>query len=127
MRCGRSLRAAGFTLIELIVVLAIVALLAAIAGPRYLGQLDRSKEAILRADLATMREAVDRYYGDVGRYPASLEELVQKRYLRAVPVDPLTDSAATWIAQTDTHRGGVVDVRSGAEGADASGVRYADW
>ncbi len=106
--------------------MAIVALLAALAVPRYFGQLDKSKEVVLRSDLATMREAVDRFYGDVGRYPESLDELVRRRYLRALPVDPLTDSASTWIVQADPARG-LYDVRSGAAGNDATGVPYAEW
>lgn len=117
----------GFTLIELIVVMAIVALLVAIATPRYFAYLERSKEAVLRADLAVMRDALDKFYGDHGRFPDSLDELVKRRYLRAVPVDPLTESATTWVALTDAARGGLYDVKSGAPGQDAQGVRYADW
>lgn len=117
----------GFTLIELIVVMAIVALLASIATPRYIGQLDRSKDAVLRTDLAVMRDAIDRFHGDVGRLPESLDELVRNRYLRAIPVDPLTESASTWIGLADAARGGLYDVRSGAEGADARGVPYGEW
>lgn len=117
----------GFTLIELLVVMAIVALLVAIATPRYFAHLDRSKESVLRADLSVMRDALDKFYGDHGRYPESLEELVRRRYLRAVPVDPLTESATTWVSMTDSGRGGLYDIRSGAPGNDASGVPYGDW
>lgn len=117
----------GFTLIELIVVMAIVALLVTIATPRYFAHLERSKEAVLRADLAAMRDALDKFYGDHGRFPQSLDELVQRRYLRAIPVDPLTESASTWVALIDPARGGLYDVKSGAPGEDARGVRYADW
>ncbi len=117
----------GFTLIELIVVMAIVALLVTIALPRYFGQLDRSKEAVLRADLATMRDALDKHFADHGRYPERLEDLATRRYLRAIPVDPITESATTWVSQIDATRGGVVDVRSGAPGDGANGVRYAEW
>jgi len=125
MRSRRSFP--GFTLIELIVVMAIVALLVTIATPRYFTHLDRSKEAVLRADLAAMRDALDKYYGDHGRYPDSLEELAKRRYLRAIPVDPLTESASTWVTMADPARGGVYNVRSGAPGDDASGTRYAEW
>lgn len=117
----------GFTLIELIVVMAIVALLVTIATPRYFAHLERSKEAVLRADLAAMRDALDKFHGDHGRFPQSLDELVQRRYLRAIPVDPLTESATTWVPLTDPARGGLYDVKSGAPGEDARGVRYADW
>jgi len=117
----------GFTLIELIVVMTIVALLVTVALPRYFGHLDRSKEAVLRADLATMRDALDKHFADRGRYPERLEELAERRYLRAIPVDPMTESAATWVSHVDPARGGVYDVRSGAPGEGANGVRYADW
>lgn len=117
----------GFTLIELIVVMTIVALLVAIAAPRYFAHLDRSKESVLRADLTVMRDALDKFYGDHGRFPEALDELVKRRYIRAVPVDPLTESAATWVALSDPARGGVYDVRSGAPGDDTKGVRYVDW
>lgn len=117
----------GFTLIELIVVMAIVALLVTVALPRYFTHLDRSKEAVLRADLATMRDALDKHFADRGRYPERLEDLAERRYLRAIPVDPLTESATTWITQVDATRGGVSNVRSGAPGEGANGVRYADW
>lgn len=120
-------RRRGFTLIELIVVMAIVALLIALATPRYFSHVDRSKESVLRADLSVMRDALDKFYGDHGRYPESLEELVKRRYIRAVPVDPMTESATTWVALTDPARGGMYDVRSGAAGTDAKGVAYADW
>ena len=122
-----KLRRRGFTLIELIVVMTIVALLVTIATPRYFAHLDRSKEAVLRADLAVMREAIDKFLGDHGHYPTSLQELARRRYIRAVPVDPLTESADTWVAVSDPSRGGLADVRSGATGKDGAGVAYADW
>ena len=117
----------GFTLIELIVVMTIVAMLVTIAMPRYFAHLERSKETVLKADLAVMREALDKFYGDQGRYPESLDELVKRRYIRAIPVDPLTESATTWTAMSDPARGGLYDVRSGATGTAAGGTRYADW
>jgi general secretion pathway protein G len=123
----RTRHARGFTLIELIVVMTIVALLVTIAMPRYFAHLDRSKETVLKADLAVMRDALDKFHGDQGRYPENLEELVKRRYLRAVPVDPLTESATTWVPLSDPARGGLYDIRSGAPGADASGVAFADW
>jgi general secretion pathway protein G len=123
----RGRRASGFTLIELIVVMTIVALLVTIAMPRYFTHLDRSKETVLKADLAVMRDALDKFHGDQGRYPENLEELVKRRYLRAVPVDPLTESATTWVPLSDPARGGLYDIRSGAPGTDASGVAFADW
>src|SRR5690606_30516956 len=86
----------GFTLVELMVVMAIIALLLALAMPRYFNHLENSRETILRQDLAVMRDAVDKYHGDRGRYPDSLEELVSARYLRTLPVDPITESPDTW-------------------------------
>jgi general secretion pathway protein G len=127
-RRGRSL--AGFTLIELMVVLAIVALLLSVAVPRYFSGLQRSQEGVLRANLAATRDALDKYYGDTGRYPDSLEQLVQARYLRALPVDPITESASTWIlvAPDRPDRAGVVfDIHSGALGKAHDGSNYSDW
>ncbi len=120
---------AGFTLIELLVVLAIVATLVAIAAPRYFQSIEKSKEAVLRQDLATMRDALDKFYGDTGKYPDSLQELVDKRYLRNVPVDPITGSAATWITvpPDDPQLGGVFDVKSGAPGNGRDGTPYSSW
>lgn len=120
----------AFTLIELIVVMAIVALLVSIAVPRYFQSIERSKEAVLRQNLATMRDALDQFAGDQGRWPESIDELVAKRYLRAVPLDPITDSRETWNVvppPADSGRSGVYDVRSGAAGAAPDGSAYADW
>ena len=119
----------GFTLIELLVVLAIIATLLTIAVPRYFGSLESSKETTLRQSLSVMRDAIDKHLGDTGRYPASLEELVNKRYLRAMPVDPITERSDTW--QTEAAAapapGGVRDVRSGATGNGRDGTPYATW
>lgn len=120
----------GFTLIELMVVLTIVALLLSLAVPRYFNSVQRSKETVLRANLATTRDAIDKFYGDRGRYPESLDQLVEFKYLRSVPVDPLTESAATWVivAPPQSDRAGAVfDLRSGAAGQSASGEKYGDW
>ncbi|MFM9913803.1 MAG: type II secretion system protein [Methylophilaceae bacterium] len=119
----------GFTLVELLVVLAILMLLLTVAVPKYFGGVDRAKEAALKQDLAVMREALDKFYGDQGRYPSSLEELVDQKYLRAVPVDPITDSKDTWLIVTppDETGGGVYDLHSGATGSALNGSAYADW
>jgi general secretion pathway protein G len=119
----------GFTLIELLVVLAIVALLLTIAVPRYFGSLDKSKEAVLKEDLFQMRDAIGKYYGDKGRYPETLEALASEKYLRKIPVDPITDSATTWVPVApadDRGTTGVLDVKSGADGKTADGTPYAD-
>lgn len=108
----------GFTLVELMVVLTVIALLLSVVVPDYVGRMKRAEEAALQENLAVMRDALDKHYADAGRYPATLEELVSKRYLRAIPPDPLTGSAATWVPvpPADVKRGGVWDVKSGAKG-----------
>ena len=125
----RKLNNKGFTLIELLAVMVIIALLLTIAAPKYFGSVDRSRESILRQDLATMREALDKYYGDTGQYPDALEDLTKKKYLRGIPRDPITDSDTTWviIAPTNDAKGAVYDVKSGAAGNGADGTAYADW
>ncbi len=122
-------RNAGFTLIELLVVMAILATLLSLAAPRYFDSLDRAKEAALRTDLRIIREAIDKHRADTGRLPASLEALAQARYLRAVPVDPITDRSDTWLvlAQPDASVPGVHDVRSGASGTGRDGTPYSGW
>lgn len=119
----------GFTLIELLAVMVIIALLLTIAVPKYFGSVDRSREAILRQDLATMREALDKYYSDTGAYPNALEDLTQKKYLRSIPRDPITESDTSWviIAPTNDAKGAVYDVKSGAAGNGVDGTAYADW
>ncbi len=119
----------GFTLVELLVVLAIIGMLLSIAAPRYLNGVDKSKEAVLREDLAVTRQALDNYFGDNGKYPDSLEELANKKYLRSVPVDPITESASTWtiIPPDVPEKGGVFNIRSGAQGKARDGSEYKDW
>jgi general secretion pathway protein G len=119
----------GFTLIELLVVLAIIALLLTIAVPRYFGSLDRSKEAVLKEDLHQMRGAIDKYYGDRGKYPETLDALVAEKYLRSVPIDPITEKRDTWVAvpPQDPQKSGVFDVKSGAPGQAGDGTAFADW
>ena len=119
----------GFTLVELMVVMAIIALLLALALPRYFNHLETSKETILKQDLAVMRDAIDKYHGDRGRYPDSLDELVSARYLRSLPVDPITDRVDTWqiVAPPGEEAGAMYDIRSGAPGAARDGTAYADW
>jgi general secretion pathway protein G len=122
-------RSIGFTLIELLIVLAIVAVLLTLAVPRYFHGVDASKEAVLRENLRAVRDTLDKFRGDVGRYPDSLDELVERRYLRALPRDPLTQSSATWelIAPTDGSKGQVYDIKSGAAGTGSDGNAYRDW
>ena len=119
----------GFTLIELLVVFAIIALLVSIVAPRYFNSVEKSKETVLKQDLSTMRDALDKYYGDTGKYPDTLEDLVTKKYLRKLPVDPFTDSTETWaiVPPEDTEKGGVFDLHSGATGNARDGTPYASW
>ncbi|MHB1215773.1 MAG: type II secretion system protein [Thiobacillus sp.] len=119
----------GFTLVELMVVMAIIALLLALALPRYFNHLESSRETILKQDLAVIRDAIDTYHGDRGRYPDSLDELVGARYLRALPVDPITERPDTWhvIAPPGDETGTMYDIKSGAPGAARDGSAYADW
>lgn len=118
----------GFTLIELLVVLAIVALLLTLAVPRYFQSIDASKETILVENLRITRETIDKFYGDTGRYPESLDELVAQKYLRAVPVDPITESATTWIIVPldESDKGGVFSIRSGAPGNTRDGKAFSE-
>lgn len=123
------MRRLGFTLIELLVVLAIMATLLTIAVPRYYGSLDKSKEAVLKENLYQLRDAIGKYYADRGKYPDSLHALAADKYLRKVPLDPVTDSAGTWVAvpPEDPQKGGVFDVRSGARGKALDGSEYSTW
>ena len=126
--CNRQ-DAQGFTLIELLVVLAIVSTLLTLAVPRYFSSLQKSKEVVMRENLWIMRDALDKHFGDVGRYPDQLQDLATKKYLRAVPIDPLTETSTTWrvIPPDDPEKGGVYDVKSGAEGTATGGMAYSEW
>jgi general secretion pathway protein G len=121
-------RPRGFTLIELMVVLAIIGGLLSLAAPRYFKHIDRAKETVLKSDLANIRDALDKFFADTGRYPANLEELVARRYLRKVPPDPITESSASWlvVAPADSALGGVYDVKSGAAGITLDGRPYGE-
>jgi general secretion pathway protein G len=122
------MRLRGFTLIELIVVLAIVSALIAIVWPRYIGQLDGSRDVILRENLRLARHSIDKFYEDNNRFPDSLQELVDRRYIRALPVDPVTDRSDTWILlpPPPNEKGQVGDLKSGATGNSRWGIAYAD-
>ena len=119
----------AFTLIELLVVMTIVAILLTIAVPRYFASVDKSKEVTLRQDLNVMRDAIDKFQGDTGAFPETLEELVTKKYLRTIPIDPITESVMTWqtVPPPVAGKTGVYDVRSGAPGQARDGTNFTDW
>jgi len=109
--------------------MAIIALLLTIAVPRYFGSVDRSKETVLKENLFLMRDSLQKYYGDKGKYPDDLTDLVQDKYLRKIPVDPITESDQTWriVPPEDAGKGGVYDVHSGAPGSASDGTSYSEW
>jgi general secretion pathway protein G len=124
----------GFTLVELMIVMAIIAILATIAIPIYVRTLQRAKEATLKEDLHTMRTAIDSYTVDKEKAPDSLDDLVQAGYLKSIPVDPITSSSETWItSQSDTMtdvnetQGGMDDVHSGSQALSSDGTTYNTW
>jgi general secretion pathway protein G len=125
---GRD-RKNGFTLIELLVVMAIIGILLTIAVPRYVRSVDRSREAVLHQNLSLTRQAIDKFYGDNGKYPDTLDDLVSKKYLRSLPYDPITESSTTWqiIAPLGSDKGAVYDIKSSAQGKALDATEYKDW
>ncbi|MDP9087793.1 MAG: prepilin-type N-terminal cleavage/methylation domain-containing protein [Pseudomonadota bacterium] len=123
------MRRRGFTLIELLVVMTIIGVLLTIAVPRYFRTVERSKETVLKHDLSVLRESLDKYYADIGQYPQVLPVLVEKHYIRAVPVDPFTKSAETWIVvpSDDPEHPGVKDVHSGSPESGFDGSPFVSW
>jgi general secretion pathway protein G len=127
-------RQSGFTLVELLVVLAIISILASMAVVQYRNSIQLSKEAALSTNLVRMRDAIDQYYADKGKYPASLDALVSEKYLRKIPEDPFTKSETTWQtvpAEPDPANPsadpGIYDVKSGAQGQSLDGRNFSDW
>jgi general secretion pathway protein G len=126
--------ARGFTLIELLVVISMISILAAMGVVQYRNSVQRTKEAILKKDLFELRDVIDQYYADKGKYPSSLDTLVSDGYLRKIPVDPITNSADTWEtvpAEADpsnpSAEPGIYNVKSGAQGTSLDGTAYADF
>lgn len=122
-------RKKGFTLIELLVAMTILALLLSIVVPRYFHSVTKAEETVLKQDLTLMREALDKYHADTGSYPDTLDDLINKKYLRKIPVDPVTQSVATWILipPSNTEKGAIFDIKSGAPGNARDGTAYGDW
>lgn len=124
------MRERGFTLLELLFVLLIVALLASIVGPVLVNSIGDAEESTLKEDLHVLRKAIDDFYADKGRYPAELQELVERRYVRRIPLDPLTDRNDSWVlirSVDDKGEGGIMDVRSGSDLKAGDGTPYQDW
>ncbi len=120
------LRRSGFTMIELLVVLAIIALLLTVAAPRFLGGISKAKDDVLRENLYTMRQSLDRFYSDKGKYPATLDDLVTQHYLRQIPMDPVVGNNTSWVVvpPANASMGGVFDIKSAAPGAGLDGTAY---
>lgn len=118
----------GFTLIELLVVLAVLAILVGLITPRYLDRVDTAREEVLKHNLLGLRTSIDQYYRDKGKYPPALQALVEARYLRQIPQDPLTQRTDTWVLIPPREGAQeVFDVKSGAPGKSADGTPYATW
>lgn len=131
-------RQRGFTLLELMVVVGIIAILASLSLPYYRNAKKKAQEAVLMEDLWVLRDVMDQYYADKGKYPSGLEILVQEGYIRSIPKDPLTGSSSTWeeievsqldedIDEGELSGGGIYDIRSGAPGRALDGTYYRDW
>lgn len=123
------MKKSGFTMIELMIAMAILATVLAVGVPRYFSSLDAAKESTLREDLYVLRDAIDKFYADNAAYPETLDDLVKKRYLRAIPVDPYTRSAHSWVVQApaDGAAGAVFDIHSSAPGTARDGSWFKDW
>jgi len=123
----------GFTLIELLIVVALIGIIVTVAAVQYKHAIQKAKEAVLKEDLYILRDCIDQYYADKGKYPDSLQTLVEEKYIRMIPIDPLTKSADSWqieyseTSDDEMNEPGIIDVRSGAEGIGMDGAPYAEW
>lgn len=133
-RFRRRPQAPGFTLVELMVVMLIIAILASIAIPAYVSSIRAAREAVLKEDLHVMRDAIDSYTNDKDKAPQSLDDLVQAGYLKSMPVDPMTHSASTWnpdmddtLQSSDQTDPGITDVHSGSDQVGSDGQPYSTW
>ena len=133
MRLDKTSRR-GYTLIELIIVMAIISILVSIAVPLYQKSLVRTKESMLHSHLQTLRIVIDEYTFDKKKAPQTLDDLVAEGYLRAVPIDPITGSEQTWrkivedsLTAVDQTQPGIFDVRSGSDLTSLEGTPYSEW
>jgi general secretion pathway protein G len=137
---GNGARQRGFTLLELIVVIAIIGILATIAMPALKNVPLKARESVLKTNLRTLRDVIDQHYGDKGRYPTSLDALVELGYLRKIPIDPITKSSDTWVpvyeetnadsppeGEDDSAQPGIIDVHSGSPLTSLDGTPYSEW
>ena len=122
-----STRQGGFTLLELMTIIAIIGILVTLAVPSYRGAVVKAREAVLKQDLFTVRDVLDQYRGDQGKYPPSLSDLVKSGYLRTVPVDPFTSSNSTWQEVAEATEGGIFDIHSGSDLVASTGIPYNQW
>jgi general secretion pathway protein G len=134
IKLQRVKRAAGFTMIELLIVMSIIVVLASMGMVQYRNSVVRAREAVLKEDLFRMRDAIDQYYADRNKYPSSLDDLVSEHYLREIPTDPMTQSKETWQAvnaeanvNETSAQPGIYDVKSGSDQAALDGTNYSDW
>lgn len=117
----------GFTLIELLIVLAIIALLLSLSLPKYFQSIDMAKDRVLAENLKITRDVINKFYSDTGRYPESLNELVERKYLNALPIDPVTERGFITIPPSEAYKGNVYDVKTSAAGNSRSGKSYSDF